>query len=487
MFVRYRLWEICGYVDVDGLSTVIHFSRFLGCLGGGSLSVLFYTCADRGVPRFLVEEGTVIVLVANACVEALFLTLYVVLIVGVLSGEGERRDKVLFSLMFVLNACGTLGIFLFWLFRRRAGLFSMVCARAGLHVAYLAGSLAMTLCVLLACRLLCEDLDVFVQRVIDCVVVALYAACLVLLVCNFWNGWIFRIDGSNVFSFGPLHSVPEILSMLQVAVSLLAVLFAGVENRYRAGMHWLAIFTLPISSGIFEEFYPTLLLVYPGTAFSMLMMYLIRKHMLEERRIHAEHVFEENRAKLYMEQLNPHFIFNSLTTIQELCLNDSDKARESVQNLSTYLRGNIDAISKDQMVPLRKAIGHVKSYLSLEQDESQRRIDVKWNLRKLNVMLPPLSLQTAVEHMVRYHLPCSDQPKLIISVTSDGSNDFVSVKDNVPPSMLRGHSSDGCFTGVLGKADAWLRLSREGRMEAHAESDGTVLTIIVPIDGGGVS
>lgn len=275
--------------------------------------------------------------------------------------------------------------------------------------------------------------------------------------------------------------------MLQVAVSLLAVLFAGVENRYRAGMHWLAIFTLPISSGIFEEFYPTLLLVYPGTAFSMLMMYLIRKHMLEERRIHAEHVFEENRAKLYMEQLNPHFIFNSLTTIQELCLNDSDKARESVQNLSTYLRGNIDAISKDQMVPLRKAIGHVKSYLSLEQDESQRRIDVKWNLRKLNVMLPPLSLQTAVEHMVRYHLPCSDQPKLIISVTSDGSNDFVSVKDNVPPSMLRGHSSDGCFTGVLGKADAWLRLSREGRMEAHAESDGTVLTIIVPIDGGDVS
>ncbi len=28
MFVRYRFGEICGYVDVDGLSTVIHFSRF---------------------------------------------------------------------------------------------------------------------------------------------------------------------------------------------------------------------------------------------------------------------------------------------------------------------------------------------------------------------------------------------------------------------------------------------------------------------------
>ncbi len=472
------MWMCMGYPPL---------STFRGFWVGVSSPVLFYTCADRGVPRFLVEEGTVIVLAANACVEALFLTLYVVLTVGVLSGEGGRREKVLFSLTFVLNACGTLGIFLFWLFRRRADLFSMVCARAGLHVAYLTGPLAMTLCVLLACRLLCEDLDVFRQRVLDCVVVAVYVACLVLLVCNFWNGWVFRIDESNVFSFGPLHSVPEILSMLQIAVSLLAVLFAGKEDRYRAGMHWLAIFTLPISSGIFEEFYPTLLLVYPGTAFSMLMMYLIRKHMLEERRIHAERELEENRAKLYMEQLNPHFIFNSLTAIQELCLNDSDKARESVQNLSTYLRGNIDAISKDRMVPLRKAIGHVKSYLSLEQDESQRRIDVKWNLRKLNVMLPPLSLQAAVEHMVKYHLPYSDQPKLVISVTSDGSDDFVSVKDNVPPSMLRERSSDECLDGILGKVDARLRLSCEGRIEAHGESDGTVLTIIVPIGGGDMS
>ncbi len=427
------------------------------------------------------------ILAVNTCVETLFLALYIVLIVRVLSGEGERREKVLFSLMFVLNACSTLGIFLFWMFRRHTDLFSTVCARAGMHFAYLTGPLAMTLCALLACRLLCEDLDVFIQRVLDCVVVVLYVACLALFVCNFWSGWIFRIDEFNVLSFGPLRSVPEILTILQSAVPLFAVLFAGEENRYRASMHWLAIFTLPISSGIIEEVYPTLLLVYPGTAFSMLMMYLIRKHTLEERRIHAEHVLEENRAKLYVEQLNPHFIFNSLTAIQELCLDDSDKARESVRNLSTYLRGNIDAISKNQMVPLRKAIGHVKSYLALEQDESQRRIDVKWNLRKLNVMLPPLSLQAAVEHMVKYHLTYSDQPKLTISVTSDGSNDYVSVKDHVPPSLLREHSSDECFTGILGKADEWLRLSCKGRMEVDMKPDGTVLTIIVPIDGGDMS
>ncbi len=423
----------------------------------------------------------------NACVEALFLTLYVVLIVSVLSGEGERRGKFLFSLMLVLNACSTLGIFVFWMFRRHADSFSLVCARVGVHFAYLTGPVAMTLCVLLACRLLYGDLDAFVQRVFDGVVVAICVMSLVLLVCNFWNGCVFSIDGSNVFLFGPLRSVPEFLSMLQIAVSFLMVLFSGKGNRYRASMHWLAIFTLPIASGIIEEFYPTLLLVYPGTAFSMLVMYIIRKHTLEERRIHAERALEESRAQLYMEQLNPHFIFNSLTAIQELCLNDSDRARASVQNLSTYLRGNIDAISKDQMVSLRSAIGHVKSYLALEQDESQRRIEVKWNLRKLNVMLPPLSLQAAVEHMVKHHLPYSDQPKLIISVDGDGSNDFVSVKDNVPPSVLREHSLDECFTGVLGRTDAWLRLSCGGRIEAHEESDGTVLTIIVPVDGGGTS
>lgn len=58
MFARYLLWEICGYVDVDGLSTVIHFSWFFGLFGLGLVTrPLLYLCGCGVVPRFLVEEA----------------------------------------------------------------------------------------------------------------------------------------------------------------------------------------------------------------------------------------------------------------------------------------------------------------------------------------------------------------------------------------------------------------------------------------------
>ncbi|KAA1402873.1 histidine kinase, partial [Escherichia coli] len=93
----------------------------------------------------------------------------------------------------------------------------------------------------------------------------------------------------------------------------------------------LALFMLPIAAGIVENRHDSLTLMYPAIAFSLMILFILRRQSNEERRILAEHELAESKAKLFTEQLHPHFIFNSLTAIQELCMEDSTRARKAVQ------------------------------------------------------------------------------------------------------------------------------------------------------------
>ena len=188
---------------------------------------------------------------------------------------------------------------------------------------------------------------------------------------------------------------------------------------------------LPIAAGIVENRHDSLTLMYPAIAFSLMILFILRRQNNEERRILAEHELAESKAKLFTEQLHPHFIFNSLTAIQELCMEDSTRARKAVQELSVYLHGNIDAVGESQLVPVRKEIQHVKAYLGLVQTDTPHSIKTSWNIRTLDFRLPPLSMQPLVGHAVKFHLPYAYDSALVIKVWHDDVADYISVHDDV--------------------------------------------------------
>ena len=120
----------------------------------------------------------------------------------------------------------------------------------------------------------------------------------------------------------------------------------------------------------------------------------------------------ERRARLVSDaeiralqaQINPHFLFNALNTINTYCRTDPDLARKLLVKLSDYFRRNL--AEADKFITIETEINHIKSYLSIEKARFGEKINVVFKIDELllNVLIPPLILQPLVENAVRHGL-----------------------------------------------------------------------------------
>lgn len=105
------------------------------------------------------------------------------------------------------------------------------------------------------------------------------------------------------------------------------------------------------------------------------------------------------------QQLQPHFLFNSLNSISALAGAKPEEARRMIQQLSDFLRGTIKK-DDQQMVTLQEELKHLELYLEIEKVRFGHRlktiIDQEEETRSL--VLPSLLLQPMVENAIKFGL-----------------------------------------------------------------------------------
>jgi two-component system sensor histidine kinase LytS len=103
-------------------------------------------------------------------------------------------------------------------------------------------------------------------------------------------------------------------------------------------------------------------------------------------------------------QINPHFLFNALTTIAAFCRRDPGKARELLLLLSQYIRSSLR--SADSLVTLGEELQVVAAYLTIEQARHGERVrsQIEVDLELQRIQVPVLSLQPLVENAIRHGL-----------------------------------------------------------------------------------
>ena len=79
-------------------------------------------------------------------------------------------------------------------------------------------------------------------------------------------------------------------------------------------------------------------------------------------------------------QIQPHFLYNALVGIQELCEENPPKAYAALEHFSHYLRGNLDSLSEEGLISFEKERTHVEDYLNLERMRYEDRLRVIWEV-----------------------------------------------------------------------------------------------------------
>ena len=110
----------------------------------------------------------------------------------------------------------------------------------------------------------------------------------------------------------------------------------------------------------------------------------------------------EQRINIMLSQIQPHFLYNSLGAIYQLCETDPALARTSIRKFSDFLRGNMDSLKASGPIPFEKELNHVMNFLYLEQQRFGEQLRVVYHIGISDFFIPPLTLQPLVENALQH-------------------------------------------------------------------------------------
>lgn len=147
--------------------------------------------------------------------------------------------------------------------------------------------------------------------------------------------------------------------------------------------------------------------------------------------IHAEKVEKANLLAQYeslRNQVNPHFLFNGLTTLISFIENKDVRAAAFAQSLSDFLKYLL-TYHKDELITLEQELSVVNQYIYLQMARFEKNLVVEINISEnlKDNLLPPLSLQILVENAIK-HNKISYSNILKIEIYEE--NDYIFVKNN---------------------------------------------------------
>lgn len=128
------------------------------------------------------------------------------------------------------------------------------------------------------------------------------------------------------------------------------------------------------------------------------------------------------------QQVNPHFLFNSLNTLSSFIGSKPDIAEEYVEKLSSTYRYIIDNVSKNNVL-LNEELQFIKDYFYLHKLRDDDKIDLKINIDEdNNYQIIPVSLQILIENALKHNMATKTSP-LIIEVFIE--NETIVVTNNL--------------------------------------------------------
>jgi len=155
----------------------------------------------------------------------------------------------------------------------------------------------------------------------------------------------------------------------------------------------------------------------------------------EERKKDAEKLAREAELFKLRQQLQPHFLFNSLNSINALIGSRPQEARKMVQQLSDFLRGTIKK-DETQWVNLKEELEYLQLYLDIEKVRFGNRLATAIDIEEIthSLKLPALLLQPIVENAIKFGLyDTTGETVIEISATKEENHLVIKVKNPFDP------------------------------------------------------
>lgn len=170
-------------------------------------------------------------------------------------------------------------------------------------------------------------------------------------------------------------------------------------------------------------------------------------------------------------QVNPHFLFNSLNTLTNLVYVDQDKAARFIKQLSEVYRYTLETKNKE-VISLEEELRFLNSYVYLQQIRCGEKLKIDLQLDGFKSGVAPMAIQMLVENAIK-HNAMSDKLPLRILVRAE--DDYLVVENNIQPKSVIESDNNGIGLDNIRKRYSFLT-----DKPMFVENDGKIFRVKLP-------
>ena len=228
-----------------------------------------------------------------------------------------------------------------------------------------------------------------------------------------------------------------------------------------------------------------------GDIMSFDVIYDLTEQQRKEAELKAlEAELQMSRIHNFTSQMQPHFLYNALASIQEIILDDPQYASDLLGDFTIYLRSCIRAMSSDVPIPFSQELDNVKAYVNIEQMRFGEKLKVRYEIDTADFSIIPLTIQPLVENAIRHGIyqrgPAGgvvtlrtreDDRAWIVQVQDDGVGFHVS---GLRQEVERGTRDSTGLKNIM------FRLEKVMQAQvtiSSTEGEGTLVTVTIPKAG----
>lgn len=266
--------------------------------------------------------------------------------------------------------------------------------------------------------------------------------------------------------YGEIHLKYVFLSSCVLTISAIA----EIIHYYMTNVYWVYVF----QTGLF---------LFTAAQCHVLLRQIHKRLKQAERAQALEEEITQNRIRLMLSQIRPHFVFNTLNAISSLCLTAPEKADAAILLFSNYLRGNINSLQGQGMSTFKEELKHIQCYVSIEQMRFGNKIKVEYHTDIPDFKLPTLTLEPLVENAIKHGISAKAGGGTVTVAARQEPDDSITITvadDGIgfdPASLTSGAKASIGLTNVRRRLEYTLNATM---CINSVPGTGTTITIHIP-------
>lgn len=304
---------------------------------------------------------------------------------------------------------------------------------------------------------------------------------IVMLAVNSVFPVFYYIDAENICRRAKLYMISQVPHMLICIENLAYIIINGRKAPKLTFFSFLSYLILPMCALCLQSFLNGLDVLNIAMIIVLMLMFVVMQNQLVNDYLEQKRQLQESSVKLMISQVKPHFIFNSLTAIAQLCDDDPALAKKTTVSFAKYLRGNLSALEKTEAVPFEDELNHIKNYLNIESVRFGDDLHIVYDIETTDFKVPVLSIQPLIENAVKHGVGMKENGGTVtLSVHRLGGSVEIKITDDGVGFDTAAPLPDSGHIGIL---NSTKRLKMLCGAETEIESEigkGTVITVTLP-------